>query len=309
MPESPEQLPSGYMPLEDAARWAGRSVRTVQRWIEEGRVETIPHPLDRRRRLVSKAGIERVRLHPFEGPHDLTEERERRTTVEREAIMNTAKGVNRYVTIASAALGHPRHTLTAEELSRSPFVQDLQVLFNAVNGDADVPPEDLSWALDRVLTTLHTDLPRDRIDVPDEFWKNSLVGRHLARARLLLLRARTLVSLNEIVEHVGLPRNRVENILRALRATRIYDPDDERWLYEDSTILAVRHWNRSYPDEPIAQPDTPKATLEAQLGQDIGATGLSPVENRIRLKAVRHKYHWEHFRDTRHSFTPGNGEA
>ncbi len=300
MPESREQLPSGYVSLEEAARWAGRSVRTVQRWIEEGRVETIPHPADRRRRLVSTAGIERMSLHPYEGPQDLTEERERRITVEREAIMNAAKGVTRYVAIASAALGHPRPELTIEELSGSQFVQDLQLLFNAVNGDAFVPPEDLWQALDRMLATLNTDLLSDRIYVPDDFWKKSLVGRHLARARLLLFRPQTLVSLNEIVEHVGLPRNRVENILRALRAMRIYDPDDERWLYEDSNILAVHVWNRSYPDEPSAHHDTPDAMPEARLGQDIAATVLSPVENRIRLKAARHKYHWDHFRDTRH---------
>jgi hypothetical protein len=299
MRDPAEAIPEGFLPLKDAANRVGRSVRTVQRWIEEGRVEAMQHPVDRRKRLVSVSGLDVVREHA-EATLDLAGDRRRRIAVERSEIMDIARGVARRVATASEELGSPWREPSDDELSGSRFVHDLQDLFAAVNGENQDPPSVLAPALERVLGVLYSNLRTGRIDVPDDFWSSSLVGRHLARARLLFFPSQSLISLNEIVEKLKMPRNRVENILRALMASRMYDPDDERWLYQSDYIIAVRYWNASSRSRRLLIDEGPD--LADSEGSDLNGlvTTVLPIESRTRFKAARRRYLARHYLHAQH---------
>ena len=299
MTDSTKTIPSGFLPLKEAAKRAGRSVRSVQRWIEEGRVESIQHPADRRQRLVSLAGLEKMH-EQAEAALDLDEERRRQVAIERAAIMEVAKGVSRYVATASGELGDRWREPTDDELSHSRFVRDLQSLFAAVNGEIQDPPAILGPALERVLTALHINPLTGRIQVPDDFWGGSLVGRYLARARLLFFRSETLIGLNDIAERLALPRTRVENLLKVRRADRIYDPDDERWLYKSDEIMAVHYLNTTYRSKRFAGLELPGSAESERPDAAWPALPLLPMENRTRFRAVRRSYQQKHFPNAQH---------
>ncbi len=53
-------MPRGYIGLEQAAQWVGRSPRTIQRWVQSGSVDSRRDPHDQRRLLVSLTDVEAV---------------------------------------------------------------------------------------------------------------------------------------------------------------------------------------------------------------------------------------------------------
>lgn len=284
--------PAGYLPLREAARRAGRSVRTVQRWVEEGRVETIPHPADRRRRLVAIVSLDHAVQRAAKSavePVAMQTEHE----VDRAAVLAALRGLAKQAGLSAAGIGIMlrAHELPDEELLDSPFADRLQLLVGAVRGTRIEPPEVVQQALADVLLTLYSDPITRRIEVPDGFWIGTLIGRHVARAQLLLRPTAALVSLNEIVVSVGLPRSRVENMLQAIGVERLWDPDDERWLYPRHVITSVRSWDAGL-SPPSEESDELREEPQASQGRtDPAAEEFPPTENRRELRAVRDAYH------------------
>jgi hypothetical protein len=288
--------PVGFVSLAEAAKRAGCSVRTVLRWVEQGLVETASHPTNRRRRLVSLADLEHMTRHRT-NPEEEAAAREAREAADRAAIVTTVRGVYQQAALAGEGIGFRLHELTDEQLAASPVAYRLSLLVGAVRGDASKPPEDLQDALDEVLQALYFDPVTLRTDVPDAFWSDSLIGRHLARAKLLLHPPADLVSLNQIASIVGLPRDHVANIVQALQVERFFDPDEQRWFYPRAVIDAIRTW------------DVRRATTSAMGGGRVEkvSTELPPLErtiqassateNRRDLRVVRKTYHKLHFSD------------
>jgi excisionase family DNA binding protein len=282
------ETPSGYVSLDEAAKRTGRSVRTVQRWIERGRLESIEHPSDRRYRLVSSASLDRL-TDKEAAQHARPRESGGWTAADTAAIEEVVQGLHNHLLLLANELDLP---IQEEDraLLWSSLGRRLQVLIAAVRG-ADAPaPDRLHEHLTVVLRVLFTDPVSGEIRVPNEFWRSSILGRHLARATLLIQPARDLVNFNEILDAVDLPRVRVENILRAIGTKRFYDPDDDRWLYPREVIAAVQAWT----------PEALDASLLERHDPSHSAAGSSPpqpraAEHRKDMKAIRHAYQERYF--------------
>jgi hypothetical protein len=287
-----------YLSLSEAAERAGRTVRTIQRWIEEGLVGTVQHPTDRRRRLVATASLD----HAVERLTDGTGAPMASLTVhevDQAAVLAAVQGLFWQVMQSAAGVGIRPTDLPDEDLLDSPFADRLWILVGVVRGTCDETPDVIQQALTDVLLTLYSDPITRRVEVPDEFWSATLIGRHVARAQLLLCPTTGLVSVNEIVATLGIPRARVENILQAIGAERLYDPDESRWLYPRDAIAAVSSWEsdpNSASKERAAADKKPQAS---HTKTDPVPPEFPPTENRRELKAIRDAYHRRHFRAPR----------
>ena len=104
------------------------------------------------------------------------------------------------------------------------------------------------------------------------------------------------MSLNEIVATVGIPRARVENILQATRAERLYDPDESRWLYPRDAIAAVQSWESDPNSASRENAATDEEPQTSQARTDPAPLEFPPTENRRELRAVRDAYHGRHVR-------------
>ena len=287
-------VPPGYLPLGEAAQRAGKSVRTVLRWIEEGRVATAQHPAQHRRRLVEIASLDRA-AHAVPEPTTTTATPTEHE-VDHEAVLAAVRGLSQQTGLTAAGVGIRLHEVPDEELLQSPFATWLWVLINAVRGKTVEPPETIQQAITNVLRTAYTDPFTGRVVVADEFWRSTLIGRHMARAQLLLHPARDLVSLRQIVGSVGLPRLRVANTLEAIGAERLYDPDEGRWVYPRHVITAVQSREANQAAATLESAEVP-GDHQARHSQSFPATVDTPsVENRVRIRAVRDAYHRRYFR-------------
>ena len=282
------------MSLSEAARRSGRSVRTLQRWIEEGLLESLRHPADRRRRLVSIAGLDRVGEQLAE-PAEAPTKADRRLDADRQAVSEAARRLYQQTSTTAAELGVVFEDLSDDMLAETPFAQQLWILIDAVRGYTSEPPDAIRDALERVVVTLFSDPMTRNPVVPDRFWSGSLIGRHAARAKLLLYSPTTVVSLNEIVETTGLPRRRVENILRDLAVERIYDPDEARGLYPSEVINAVRSWTADHSMASEQSFEVSEDRQGEQPGIGVAFSKHLLAESRTQIKAVRTEYHRQFF--------------
>jgi hypothetical protein len=293
-----EGAPGEFLSLSEAARRAGRSLRTIQLWIEEGLVGTVPHPTDRRRRLVATASLDRA-VERLAERDTVPIAAMMAYDVDHAAVLAAVQGLSWRAGQSAEGAGIRLTGRPDEDLLKSPFADWLWILISTVRGTLDEHPAVIQQALTDVLMTLYSDPITRHIVVPDEFWSATLIGRHVGRARLLLHPTTGLVSLNEIVATVGIPRGRVENILQAIRAERLYDPDESRWLYPRDAIAAVQSWEsdpNSASTESAATDEEPQAS---QARTDPAPLEFSPTENRRELRAVRDAYHRRHFRSAR----------
>jgi hypothetical protein len=290
--------PGEYLSLSEAAQRAGRSLRTIQLWIEEGLVGTVPHPTDRRRRLVATISldraVERLTKRQTVPMASLMEQ-----DVDRSAVLAAVQGLSWQAGLSAAGVGIRLTGRPDEDLLDSPFADRLWSLISTVRGTLDEPPAVIQQALADVLMTLYSDPITRHVNVPDEFWSATLIGRHVARAQLLLHPTGGLVSLNEIVATVGIPRGRVENILQAIKAERLYDPDESRWLYPSDAIAAVQSWERDPNSASTVSAATDEEPQASQERSDPAPLEFPPTENRRELRAVRDAYHRRHFRSAR----------
>lgn len=291
-------VPPGFVSLQEAAKRSDCSVRTVLRWIEAGLVESQPHPADRRRRIVSLASLMRVskgarNVSPYEW-NDPDWER----AVDNNAVADVVMNVEHHIFFVVGELGRTMSPgdgdAHRDEDARSSFARKLSLLVDTVRGFADPNPEMLKDALHDVMRVLWTDPVTREVRVPDAFWSGSLIGRHLARARLLLIAEEELANFNEILEATRLPRRRVENILTALETERFYDPDEDRWLYPRAAITAIRRWTPDHTEIPKMGSHTPREWHVGRSLIDPTPAEDPYLENKGAVKIARNEYQRRH---------------
>jgi hypothetical protein len=267
-------------------------VRTVLRWIEAGRVAAAQHPAHPGRRLVEIASLDRAvqaKPEPLKKTAASLEHE-----VDFEAVLAAVRGLYRQRELVAAGIGIGEQEVPEEELLACPFASGLWTLVNAVRGNDVSPPEMIEQAITKVLRSLYTDPITGRVLVPDAFWRSTLIGRHVARAKLLLYPASDLVSLRQVAGSVGLHRDRVENILEAIGSERMFDPDEGRWLYPRDVIAAVQSWDASKPMQRPAA-DIAEDQQDRQSRADPAPVDFPSAENRRLLRAVRDAYHRRYF--------------
>src|SRR5829696_7159713 len=116
--------PGKYLSLSEAAQRSGRSLRTIQLWIEEGRVGAVPHPTDRRRRLVATTSLDRAmeRLAKRDAvPMPSLMEHD----VDRAAVLAAVQGLAWHAGLSAAGVGMRLPGPPDEDLLDSPFANRL----------------------------------------------------------------------------------------------------------------------------------------------------------------------------------------
>jgi hypothetical protein len=285
----------GFVTPAEAARRVGRSARTVERWVQEGLVDTIPHPTDRRRKLLSVASLDRmIGLSP-ETAAAARAAAEAVAAADQAAIAAVVRGLNRRLIGSGRTIGVAVPDLPDEHLLETELARDLTALVQNVRGEYSDPPGSIQARLHGVLEALYGDPVAGKVAVPDGFWSEGVVGRHLARAQLLMHPPGSLVTLTEVTTALGVPRRRAETILERLGAARAWDPDGRRWLYPRDAIEAARAWEAGTTGTEAAPSDetTGEATFETATGQSVSSP--APPEKRRDVKLVRAAYHARYF--------------
>jgi hypothetical protein len=285
----------GFVSPTEAARRVGRSVRTVERWVQDGLVDTIPHPTDRRRKLLSVASLERmIGLSP-ETTAAAQAAGDTVKVADRAAIAAVVRGLNRRLVTSGRAIGLDIPNLPEERLMGSALAHDLILLVDNVRGEYSDPPGVIQTRLRLALEVLFADPVTGTLAVPDGFWSDGVVGRHLARAQLMMHPPGSLVSLTEITTELGIPRRRAETILERLGTERAFDPDGRRWLYPRDVIDAARVWEASTVGTPPVPTAEATDEVPTQGQAEPPAPGSTPPENRRDFRLVRTAYHRRYF--------------
>lgn len=243
----------GYVGLEQAARRAGRSPRTIQRWVQSGLVASERDPNDQRRLLVSLAEVEAVAsgqpLTDFDA-HELAEAEERRREADRTVCDLALQSAQSYQQALGIELNGPSVAHSLEELRTTPLGRKLDYVCAVARGDLQDPPDRMAEVVESVLQTLFWTPGMRKPHIPFHFWRRSLLGREIARVRILTYSPGHLVQLRDAAKELEMTAERVRGLLEALQLDYFHDPDSAAgWVMPPESMAALREWNRGDADD------------------------------------------------------------
>ncbi len=246
-------MPRGYIGLEQAAQRVGRSPRTIQRWVQSGSVDSRRDPHDQRRLLVSLTDVEAVAsglpLTELEA-EELARAEERRREADRIVCDLALLSTQSYQLTLGIELNSSSVERPLDELRAAPLGRKLDYICAVARGDLQDPPDRVAEVVDSVLQTLFWTPGVRKPRIPFHFWRRSLLGREIARARILTYPPGRLVSLGDAAKELELPAERVKGLLEALQLDYFYDLDSGAgWVIPPESMAALREWNRGDADD------------------------------------------------------------
>lgn len=205
--------------IREAAQRFGVSRRTVERWIRDGRLTSIPSLRDARRRLVDPVAVQclvdemskRTTKRTVLGGDD-----ERAPTNEDQFASERALATRYHQAIDAMLMRfygqhqrlisrlHPdAHVeLSLEELRKGPLGHDLGRLAAYALGRVHDPSNLVLAAVESVLQALFWPAAAEDITIPRSFWDTDL-GKMLNRAKLRAYRPNDLISVDDAAKLFG----------------------------------------------------------------------------------------------------------
>ncbi len=246
-------MPGGYIGLEEAAQRADRSPRTVQRWVRSGLVTAERDPNDQRRLLVNLAEVEAAASGQLVAELDadqLARAEERRREADRIVCDLALLSAQSYQLTLGTELNGPSTERPLDELRMTPLGRKLDFICAVARGDLQDPPTRVTEVVDSVLQTLFWTPGMRKPRIPFHFWRRSLLGREIARARILTYPPGHLVPLRDAAKELDMTTERVKGLLEALQLDYFYDPDSGvSWVMPPASLAALREWNRGDEDD------------------------------------------------------------
>lgn len=246
-------MPRGYIGLEQAAQRVGRSPRTIQRWIQSGSVASRRDPHDQRRLLVSLTDVEAVAsglpLTELEA-EELARAEERRREAGRIVCDLALLSAQSYQLTLGIELNGSSAGLPLDELRSTPLGRKLDYICAIARGELQDPPDRVAEVVDSVLRVLFWTPGVRKPWIPFHFWRRSLLGREIARARCLTYPPGRLVSFHDAAKELEWPADRVRGLLEALELDYFYDPDSGAgWVMPPASMASLREWSRGDEDD------------------------------------------------------------
>ncbi len=252
-------MADGYVGLEEAAQRAERSPRTIQRWVRSGLVTAERDRNDQRRLLVNlaevKAAASRQPVTELEAD-ELVRAEERRREADRMVCDLALLRAQSYQLTLGIELNGPSTERPLDELRTTPLGRKLDYICAVARGDLQDPPDRVAKVVDSVLQTLFWTPGVRKPRIPIHFWRGSLLGREIARARVLTYPPGRLVQLRDAAKELDTTPERIKDLLETLQLDYFYDPDLEApswvipWVIPPDSMTALqKEWNRGDEEE------------------------------------------------------------